>query len=65
MEIVAFNETGHHFFSQSMTETELLGCIGGKIPAGVWWAVASLIISSWQDIREGFSDGVSGKPARY
>lgn len=49
----------------SLSEDELLYCRGGGLPAAGWWALASLIIGNWGDVREGFSDGVSGKPPRY
>jgi lactobin A/cerein 7B family class IIb bacteriocin len=36
---------------------------GGLAP--IWWAVIWSAVSNFGDIRQGFSDGLSGKPPSY
>lgn len=38
---------------------------GGFLKSLSAWAIISSMIENWKDIREGFSDGISGKPPRY
>jgi hypothetical protein len=38
---------------------------GGGIAGPIWWSVIWSAVSNFGDIREGFSDGLNGKPPRY
>jgi len=68
---------GDKFFFMKRKELDLPGLVklgepemkeikgGEAIPAPVWWAVLWSAVNNFGDIREGFSDGISGKPPRY
>jgi hypothetical protein len=50
--------------SSGLSEQEMKELLGGGI-SPIWWAVVWDAVNNFGDIREGFSDGFSGKPPRY
>jgi hypothetical protein len=44
---------------------EMKAIHGGLSISPAWWAVIWNAVNNFGDIRQGFSDGFSGKPPRY
>jgi len=60
--VAGFRATGS---PESLSEEDMLSYYGGSLPVGVFWTLIGIVISNWQDVREGYNDGISGKPPRY
>ncbi len=51
--------------SIELSDQEKKENLGGGWLTPVFWSIAASFVSNFQDVREGFSDGISGKSPRY
>jgi len=51
--------------SEVLSDQEKKDIVGGSWLTPVFWSIAASFISNFEDVRNGFSDGIAGKPPRY
>jgi hypothetical protein len=51
--------------SVELSDQEKMEIQGGGWLTPVFWSIAASFMSNFQDVREGFSDGIAGKAPRY
>jgi hypothetical protein len=50
---------------EELGDQEMKAIHGGLGLSPAWWAVIWNAVNNFGDIRDGFSDGINGKPPRY